>query len=143
MRILPILFNTEMVRAIQDGRKTATRRAMKPQPLFYTGRKYIFDDKEIPKKWEDCDNIIETYQYQPGDILYVRETWGWEPCWACGMDVEIGGCIYEHTRVYNQKKENTVVTVTRRLWMMGTHRLLAHGVLPSICQEQQHASGWK
>lgn len=104
MRILPILFNTEMVRAIQDGRKTATRRAMKPQPLFYTGRKYIFDDKEIPKKWEDCDNIIETYQYQPGDILYVRETWGWEPCWACGMDVEIGGCIYEHTRVYNQKK---------------------------------------
>lgn len=75
MRILPILFNTEMVRAILDGRKTATRRVMKPQPLFYTGRKYIFDDNEVPKKWEDCDNIIRTYQYQPGDILYVRETW--------------------------------------------------------------------
>lgn len=74
-RILPILFNTEMVQAILDGRKTVTRRVMKPQPLFYTGRKYIFDDKEVPKKWEDCDNIIRTYRYQPGDILYVRETW--------------------------------------------------------------------
>lgn len=74
-RVLPILFNTEMVRAILDGRKTVTRRIMKPQPLFYTGRKYIFADDVCPKKWECCDNIIETYQYQPGDILYVRETW--------------------------------------------------------------------
>lgn len=74
-KTLPILFNTEMVRAILDGRKTVTRRIMKPQPMFYTGRKYIFDDSECPKKWEDCDNILRTYQYQPGDILYVRETW--------------------------------------------------------------------
>ncbi len=56
-RILSILFNTEMVRAILDGRKAETRRVIKPQPLFHSS------------------NIIETYQYQPGDILYVRETW--------------------------------------------------------------------
>ena len=76
----PILFNTEMVRAILNGEKTQTRRIMKPQPIFYTGRKYIFKDSECPKKWEQCDNIIDTYRYQKGDILYVRETWGegWE-----------------------------------------------------------------
>lgn len=76
----PILFNTEMVRAILNGEKTQTRRIMKPQPMFYTGRKYIFKDSECPKKWEQCDNIIDTYRYQKGDILYVRETWGegWE-----------------------------------------------------------------
>ena len=76
----PILFNTEMVRAILNGEKTQTRRIMKPQPMFYTGRKYIFKDDECPKKWEQCDNIIDTYRYQKGDILYVRETWGegWE-----------------------------------------------------------------
>lgn len=71
----PILFNTDMVRAILDGRKTETRRVLKPQPMFYTGRRYIFADDVCPKKWEDCYNIIETYKYQPGDYLYVRETW--------------------------------------------------------------------
>nr|DAI22126.1 MAG TPA: ASCH domain protein [Caudoviricetes sp.] len=76
----PILFNTEMVRAILNGEKTQTRRIMKPQPMFYNGRKYIFKDSECPKKWEQCDNIIDTYRYQKGDILYIRETWGegWE-----------------------------------------------------------------
>lgn len=76
----PILFNTEMVRAILNGEKTQTRRIMKPQPMFYNGRKYIFKDSDCPKKWEQCDNIIDTYRYQKGDILYVRETWseGWE-----------------------------------------------------------------
>lgn len=76
----PILFNTEMVRAILNGEKTQTRRIMKPQPMFYNGRKYVFKDDECPKKWEQCDNIIDTYRYQKDDILYVRETWseGWE-----------------------------------------------------------------
>lgn len=65
----PILFNTDMVRAIIDGRKTVTRRLMKPQPMFYNGRKYIFADDVCPKQWQCCSNIIETYKYQPGDIL--------------------------------------------------------------------------
>ena len=104
-RVLPILFNTEMVRAILDGRKTVTRRVMKPQPLYYTGRRYIFADECCPKKWEDCDNIIETYQYQPGDTLYVRETFAWEPCWDCGMDTEEHNCCDESAhKIYNHKK---------------------------------------
>lgn len=71
----PILFNTDMVMAILEGRKSVTRRVMKPQPLFKTHRKFVFDDDTCPRKWEDCDDITKTYQYQQGDFLYIRETW--------------------------------------------------------------------
>lgn len=94
MAIKPILFNTEMVRAILDGRKSCTRRLMKPQPqskLCYTfagsdtgtwgypdktaheiwGEEYKLQDDitkdELNKRWNP--------PYHTDDILYVRETW--------------------------------------------------------------------
>ncbi|MTI82607.1 MAG: hypothetical protein FH756_01650 [Firmicutes bacterium] len=73
----PIIFSTEMVKAILEGRKTQTRRIMNPQPLFYTGRRYIVPDN-APKKWHDCDDIFAAgfCPYgQPGTVLWVRETW--------------------------------------------------------------------
>lgn len=85
MAIKPILFNTEMVRAILDGRKTCTRRLVKPQP----GEKHTFPlgfvTDSTEKKEVGCFGFgINEYggsiqyakpPYQPGDILYVRETW--------------------------------------------------------------------
>lgn len=53
----PILFNTEMVRAILDSRKTQTRRIVKNQSLT-----------------EECLKICGKPFY-PGDVLWVRETW--------------------------------------------------------------------
>ena len=81
MAIKPILFNTEMVRAILDGRKTCTRRIAKgfiPDDALWGYTAFT------PKGYISCrglyaDGYGEKFYklpYQPGDILYVRETWG-------------------------------------------------------------------
>lgn len=104
MAIKPILFNTEMVRAIMDGRKSCTRRLVKPQPdekhTFPLG--FVTDSTE--KKEVGCFGFgINEYggsiqyakpQYQPGDILYVWETWERFECWNCEGD-ERGNCPKE------------------------------------------------
>lgn len=81
----PILFNTEMVRAILDGRKTCTRRVIKPQPDEKHTYPLGFVTDSTEKKEMGCFGFgIDEYggsiqyakpPYQPGDILYVRETW--------------------------------------------------------------------
>lgn len=92
-RELPILFNTEMVRAILDGRKTCTRRLVRFLPgenPQWTG--YIKDGLMLYNgKNEPC---IRKAPYQPGDILYVRETWEHFECCCCEGD-EHGNCYRE------------------------------------------------
>ena len=76
----PILFNTDMVRALLGGRKTVTRRVI---------------DRDIVNRFDmESDGTVISYEdpgtgdhyeptavcrYQPGDVLYVRETWAEMP----------------------------------------------------------------
>lgn len=83
MAIKPILFNTDMVRAILDERKTCTRRVVKPQweecpHCKYVHNEYIYDKLAQNVYCARCGYPLVPERrapYQPGDILYVRETW--------------------------------------------------------------------
>ena len=84
MAIKPILFNTEMVRAILDGRKSCTRRICKdaneyvvPDMDFYNAdkRTYAVHNFADKKHTEQLSIAERTCPICPGDILYVRETW--------------------------------------------------------------------
>lgn len=85
MEIKPILFNTEMVRTILDGRKSCTRRVIKPRPDEKHTYPLGFVTDSTEKKEMGCFGFgIGEYggsiqyakpPYQPSDILYVRETW--------------------------------------------------------------------
>lgn len=95
MSIKPILFNTDMVQAILDKRKTVTRRVVKPQ-LVCHGANITFTPHSndffisAEKGWircRECGNDPEYSKagssishhweppYKQGDILYVREAW--------------------------------------------------------------------
>lgn len=85
MRELPILFNTEMVKAILYGMKSCTRRLIKPQSDEKHTYPLGFVTDSTEKKDVGCFGFgIDEYggsvqyakpPYQPWDILYVRETW--------------------------------------------------------------------
>jgi hypothetical protein len=102
MKERPILFSGEMVRAILDGRKTQTRRAVKPQPVLKPGFELNMpgpmSTRAIPVCWDCKKHGVENDSpypqiwltdeaipcpYQPGDRLWVKETycahWGPEP----------------------------------------------------------------
>lgn len=112
MKWYPILFKSEMVRAILDGKKTQTRRVIKPQPEIIKGNPNILSNT--------AQGILKTrcpYGY-PGDNLWVRETWrpleGYEDIKPSDIPegepiVYLRDCLQhpEKYPIYNQPYEKT------------------------------------
>jgi hypothetical protein len=78
----PIIFSTPMVQAILDGRKTQTRRVIKYdfESVYSAASQQGIMDK-VCQYGELPSDAIEWYakniakpKYQPGDVLWVRET---------------------------------------------------------------------
>lgn len=93
MKERPVIFNSEMVRAILDGRKTQTRRVMKVQPkpsetrpgdFWFSSKKlesmvHVSDFTPGNSPIADCHLFFQEHCCpfgQVGDRLWVRETWG-------------------------------------------------------------------
>lgn len=80
----PIIFSTPMVQAILSGKKTQTRRVIKPQPSW---GKVITEQEALSRALSGFDpygfrintptqsEAVTNAPYKPGDILWVRETW--------------------------------------------------------------------
>ncbi len=96
MKERPILFSAPRVRAILEGRKTQTRRIVNRvakigqvtefQPSSTPGYDWIMRDSQ--KRWNDLTNsdlMARCPCGQPGDRLWVRETWRHQE----------GGAIYD------------------------------------------------
>lgn len=97
MKERPILFSSTMVRAILEGRKTMTRRVVKPQPdlsilkesyrdlEFEFRRMPVLGPTHVPHEWGFCakydkPNCVPIYGYKCpygtiGDRLWVKEAW--------------------------------------------------------------------
>lgn len=69
MNCKPILFNTEMVKAILAGQKTQTRRVIKPQPTNPRWNNIGW------LGWDDGHGYRMKSPCEAGDVLWVRETW--------------------------------------------------------------------
>lgn len=82
MKERPILFSAPMVRALLEGRKTQTRRIVKPQPNSSLEWRGWHDDEDVygwypqhPLLGDKGRHLVRCPYGKPGDRLWVKETW--------------------------------------------------------------------
>ena len=118
MKERPIIMTADSVRAILDGRKTMTRRVIKPQPdnVARDDVPFIYTPKQVVTEngLETIDHIpgdpnkkfIKTIKCPygiPGDRLWVREKWQ-----AISLDGQWWHEVKEHRELYNWAWTNPV-----------------------------------
>ncbi|WP_238884460.1 hypothetical protein [Clostridium sp. YIM B02551] len=110
----PILFNTEMVKAILEGRKTCTRRALK-QPFEIHPNGFITkprgNERLVPYK----------PIYQVGDILWVRETWSKVEDFVNYAEVEMDKNLKYLYKCDDNGKEHSFIDVGVKKWHPSIH----------------------
>lgn len=87
-----ILFKPEMIQAIEDGRKTMTRRIIKPQPKhvgYVNGINYDWVWKDLCFSEDGLRSLfpLAAAPYRPGDRLYVKEGF------RATYDADLGTCV--------------------------------------------------
>lgn len=130
IKIKPILFNTEMVKAILDGRKTVTRRVVNiPTDIHCvnetTDHEFVRDDIEgfpytgfvckkcgfgvsFPHSKYPVGTSFIRPHYQVGDILYVRETWKFLSCSECEFFEQHEPVCLAHIGCYVYKADDNI-----------------------------------
>ena len=120
-RVLPVLFNTDMVQVILEGNKTATRRVIKypPHPDMPDNHNYckmplwmrVGKDKYGFRTLHYMDVNQTRYfeslaPFDKEDILYVRETWAFKCCIDCMDNEDDEECMLEKTPVIHEDRDS-------------------------------------
>ncbi|QDP68103.1 MAG: hypothetical protein Unbinned5081contig1003_35 [Prokaryotic dsDNA virus sp.] len=114
MKERPIIFNSEMVRSILDGRKTQTRRTIKQQPYELADIDY---DNSTDLFYDRGSNMNYKCPFgKVGDVLWVRETFGVHPDYD---DISEHGLIYKAD--YNQSILNDFKNEMGMKWTPSIH----------------------
>lgn len=112
----PILFNTDMVRAILDDKKTATRRKaefLRGKNPNWTG--YVRDGLMLYNGTnEPC---IKPPRYKVGDYLYVRETWHVFAAWSGSYM----GCTIKYKAGGPDLNLNKIIKLPTEIWHPSIH----------------------
>lgn len=99
----PILFSTEMTKAILDGRKSVTRRAIKLDlglaDMDKTDNSYLYIPTDTQEGYTHAKDL---FRYQKGDCIYVRETFRYV---SIGEVTYEGECIWEEDVVQFKASE--------------------------------------
>lgn len=119
-RVLPVLFNTDMVQAILDGRKGATRRICKDADEYTVPDMGFYDSARRTYAVHQYTDIMHKNQVATverpclvckGDILYVRETW------CTGHDGE----AYFYRADKNSERASKLIDYDDRKWRPSIH----------------------
>lgn len=80
MKEHPVIFNSEMVKAILDGRKTMTRRIVKPDlPESINPASVMWNEFNMVVQSHHDGTIVKCPYGKPSDRLWVRESFAWGP----------------------------------------------------------------
>lgn len=135
----PILFNTEMVRAVMDDRKTVTRRVVK-EPWYVDNEEACrFSGMAMHRGCDYTHGMpYSDRPYHPGEVLYVRETWRIWKAHRYDADATLssrragmGPCSVSHMDVPILPTGRTMTILPRN------GALVANGAPPSICPRRR------
>jgi len=150
----PIIFSPEMVEAIIAGRKTQTRRPLKRQSLPGAPKRFqayefemVSPRGKVSTKFgfqggEDC--IQEACPYgQPGDLLWVRETFSWSRLGTIIYKALFKGSSFPTIKwkpsIHMRREDSRITLKVEDVWVhriqdIRSHEAKAEGVLPSPTQ---------
>lgn len=142
----PIIFSAPMIRALLDGRKTQTRRVVKGVPLEWFGSGFT------PEYVALADNSLCPYG-QPGDQLWVRETWHPETsdpdaraAYRADCDYDTSDCGWRPSIHMPRWASRILLRVTdvrvERLQAISEADAIAEGISELPLQKQEPGAWW-